>query len=122
VQDSIRMGGFTFTPGLRFDNYNGLTSSNAFQPRMAAAYTALPLHSVFHIAYSRVFLTPYNENLIVRVRMVRARPLLPWVRAILQCCERLIVISSMLDLRRRSRIYSRSAESISGSSPMGIRL
>jgi len=65
VQDSIRMGGFTFTPGLRFDNYNGLTSSNAFQPRMAAAYTALPLHSVFHIAYSRVFLTPYNENLIV---------------------------------------------------------
>ncbi len=40
-------------------------SSSAFQPRVGAAYTASPLHTVFHLAYSRVFLTPYNENLIV---------------------------------------------------------
>lgn len=64
-QDSIRLGNFTLNPGLRFDNYNGLTASNAFQPRIAGAYTASPLRTVFHLAYSRVFLTPYNENLIV---------------------------------------------------------
>jgi hypothetical protein len=64
-QDSVRLKDFTFNLGLRFDNYNGLTSSHALQPRVGAAYTASRLHSVFHVAYSRVFLTPYNENLIV---------------------------------------------------------
>jgi hypothetical protein len=63
--DSIRLRDLTFNLGLRFDNYNGLTSSSAFQPRIGAAYTASLLHTVFHLAYSRVFLTPYNENLIV---------------------------------------------------------
>ncbi len=64
-QDSIRLRDFTFNLGLRFDNYNGLTSSSGLQPRVGAAYTASPLHTIFHLAYSRVFLTPYNENLIV---------------------------------------------------------
>jgi hypothetical protein len=63
--DSIRLQDFTFNLGLRFDNYSGLTSSSGWQPRVGAAYTASPLHTVFHVAYSRVFLTPYNENLIV---------------------------------------------------------
>jgi hypothetical protein len=65
ANDSIRLRNFTFNPGLRFDNYNGLTSSSAWQPRIGGAYTASRLHTVFHLAYSRVFLTPYNENLIV---------------------------------------------------------
>jgi hypothetical protein len=65
AQDSIRLRNFTLNPGLRFDNYNGLTNSNAFQPRVGGAYTAPALHTVIHLAYSRVFLTPYNENLIV---------------------------------------------------------
>lgn len=65
AQDSIRLGNFTLNPGLRFDNYNGLTDSNAFQPRVGGAYAVQSLHTAFHLAYSRVFLTPYNENLIV---------------------------------------------------------
>jgi hypothetical protein len=65
AQDSIRLGNFTLNPGLRFDNYDGLTNSNAFQPRVGGAYTVQPLHTALHLAYSRVFLTPYNENLIV---------------------------------------------------------
>jgi len=64
-QDSIRLRDFTLNLGLRFDNYNGLTASNALQPRVGGAYTSSVLHTVFHVAYSRVFLTPYNENLIV---------------------------------------------------------
>ena len=63
--DSVRLRDFTFNLGLRFDNYNGLTNSWAWQPRVGGAYSAAPLHTVFHLAYSRVFLTPYNENLIV---------------------------------------------------------
>jgi hypothetical protein len=64
-QDSIRLRNLTFNLGLRFDNYNGLTRSSGFQPRIGAAYAASPFHTVFHLAYSRVLLTPYNENLIV---------------------------------------------------------
>ena len=64
-QDSIRLRDLTFNLGLRFDKYNGLTSSSGFQPRVGGAYSASRLHTVFHLAYSRVFLTPYNENLIV---------------------------------------------------------
>ena len=63
--DSVRLRDFTFNLGLRFDNYNGLANSWAWQPRVGGAYSAIPLHTVFHLAYSRVFLTPYNENLIV---------------------------------------------------------
>lgn len=64
-QDSIRLGDLTFNLGLRFDNYNGLSGSSAWQPRVGVAYTASPLQTVFHLADSRIFLTPYNENLIV---------------------------------------------------------
>jgi hypothetical protein len=64
-QDSTHLGNFTVNLGLRFDNYNGLTSSYAGQPRLGIGYIASRLHTVFHAAYSRVFLTPYNEGLIV---------------------------------------------------------
>lgn len=63
--DSLRLSDFTFNLGLRFDNYNGLISSSAWQPRVGLAYSSAWLHSAFHVGYSRVFLTPYNENLIV---------------------------------------------------------
>jgi hypothetical protein len=65
ANDSLHLQNFTFNLGLRFDNYNGLTSSSAWQPRVGGAYSANAIHTVFHLAYSRVFLTPYNENLIV---------------------------------------------------------
>jgi hypothetical protein len=65
ASDSIRLHDFTFNLGLRFDNYNGLIGSSAWQPRVGGAYSSSPLRTVFHVAYSRVFLTPYNENLIV---------------------------------------------------------
>lgn len=64
-QDSIRLGSFTANLGLRVDNYNGLTSSHAAEPRVGGAYRSPWLHTTFRMAYSRVFLTPYNENLIV---------------------------------------------------------
>ena len=64
-QDSVKLGDFTANLGLRFDIYNGITRSTGLQPRVGLAYTSAPLHTVFRGAYSRIFITPYNENLIV---------------------------------------------------------
>lgn len=64
-QDNVRLGKFALNLGLRVDNYNGLTSSYAAQPRLGVAYMLAGLHTAFHAAYSRVFLTPYNEGLIL---------------------------------------------------------
>ncbi|AFL87166.1 hypothetical protein Terro_0839 [Terriglobus roseus DSM 18391] len=64
-QDSIQLGNFTANLGLRFDKYNGLARSTGLQPRVGVAYNATPLRTVLRMGYSRVFITPYNENLIV---------------------------------------------------------
>ena len=64
-QDFIRFGDFTADLGLRYDKYNGLARNHGIQPRVGLVYGASPLHTNFHLNYSRVFTTPYNENLIV---------------------------------------------------------
>jgi Carboxypeptidase regulatory-like domain len=64
-QDFIRFGNFTADLGFRFDKYNGLARNHGAQPRAGLIYSAVPLRTSFHLNYSRVFLTPYNENLIV---------------------------------------------------------
>ncbi len=64
-QDFIKFGNVTADLGLRYDKYNGLARNHGLQPRVGIIYTAAPLKSSVHLNYSRVFLTPYNENLIV---------------------------------------------------------
>ena len=64
-RDFITAGNFTAQLGLRFDKYNGLASSHGVQPRAGLVYSASPIKTNFHFNYSRVFITPYNENLIV---------------------------------------------------------
>jgi hypothetical protein len=65
AQDDIRAGNFTVSAGLRFDLYRGLTRSHGLQPRIGVAWRSPRLHTGFHVNYSRIFITPYNENLIV---------------------------------------------------------
>ena len=65
VQDFIRFGNVTLDLGLRFDQYNGLVTNHGLQPRVGLIYAPQPLKTSFHVSYSRVFITPYNENLIV---------------------------------------------------------
>jgi Carboxypeptidase regulatory-like domain len=65
AQDLIHLGNFTFNAGLRFDQYNGLTSANGLQPRLGIAYSYKKTKTVFRTAYSRTFETPFNENLIL---------------------------------------------------------
>jgi hypothetical protein len=63
--DFIKFGNIVVNAGLRFDNYNGLVKNHGTQPRVGIVYSAPSLHTSFRLNYSRVFLTPYNENLIV---------------------------------------------------------
>jgi hypothetical protein len=65
VQDSIRLGQFNLNLGLRYDNYDGLSKGFGVQPRGGVTYQLRATGTVFHLSYAKVFLTPYNENLIL---------------------------------------------------------
>jgi Carboxypeptidase regulatory-like domain len=65
AQDSIKFGQFTLNLGLRYDNYAGLSSASGVQPRIGIAYQVRATGTVLHFSYARVFLTPYNENLVL---------------------------------------------------------
>lgn len=65
LQDSIKFGALTLNPGLRYDNYNGLSNGIGIQPRSGLAYEVHSTGTVLHASYARVFLTPYNENLVL---------------------------------------------------------
>jgi hypothetical protein len=65
VQDGIKLGQLNLNLGLRYDNYDGLSRGNGEQPRVGIAYQLRSTATLFHISYARVFLTPYNENLIL---------------------------------------------------------
>ena len=65
AQDTITLGHFTLTPGLRIDRYDGLSQATAAEPRLGASYLLKPTGTVLRAAYSRTLETPYNENLIL---------------------------------------------------------
>lgn len=65
IQDQIKLGQWNIMLGLRGDNYNGLTQGSAVQPRAGISYTVRPTGTVLRASYGRVFLTPYNENLVL---------------------------------------------------------
>jgi len=64
AQDTITWGKFTFSAGLRFDRYDGLSQATAWQPRAGAAYQARR-GTALRISYSRSLETPLNENLVL---------------------------------------------------------
>jgi hypothetical protein len=65
LQDNIRLGQFHLDLGMRYDNYDGLSKAFGVQPRIGATYQQRSTGTVFHLSYARVFLTPYNENLVL---------------------------------------------------------
>lgn len=66
AQDSIGFkNGLTLSLGVRFDNYNGLSKGNSWQPRIGVSYQIKPTNTVLRASYTRNFETPYNENLIL---------------------------------------------------------
>jgi hypothetical protein len=65
VQDNISWKNWAILVGGRFDNYNGISRRSMAQPRLGAAYTIRNTNTVLRLGYGKLFLTPYNENLIV---------------------------------------------------------
>jgi hypothetical protein len=65
AQDNITWGNATFSLGLRFDNYNGITHDKLFQPRLGVSYLVKRTSTILRGSYTRNFETPYNENLIL---------------------------------------------------------
>ncbi len=65
VEDSITLGNFLITVGLRGDTYYGLVQDSAASPRAGLAYTVKKTNTVLRGAYSRTFETPFNENLLL---------------------------------------------------------
>jgi Carboxypeptidase regulatory-like domain len=65
AQDSIKLGQFNLNLGLRYDNYDGLSNGFGVQPRGGVTYQVRSTGTVLHLSYARVFLTPYNENLVL---------------------------------------------------------
>lgn len=65
AQDSLSLGQFNLTGGVRVDYYNGLLVDSALEPRGGIAYHVKPTGTVLRVGYSHTFETPYNENLIL---------------------------------------------------------
>lgn len=65
LEDNIAWRSWNFLIGGRADNYNGLSSRSMLQPRIGITYTNRPTSTVLKLGYSKLFPTPYNENLIL---------------------------------------------------------
>jgi hypothetical protein len=65
LQDNISFHNFNILAGIRGDNYNGISYGHQIEPRVGVSYQINSSGTVLRLAYSRLYLTPYNENLIV---------------------------------------------------------
>jgi hypothetical protein len=64
AEDTITTNSLTMSLGLRLDNYDGLATATALDPRVGVTYKAAG-DTVFRASYGRFLETPYNENLIL---------------------------------------------------------
>ena len=65
AQDTIRLGRWNVSLGLRFDNYRFLARGTQAQPRIGIAYHLRETGTVFRASYNRTYQTPPNENLLL---------------------------------------------------------
>jgi hypothetical protein len=65
VQDSMKFASATVMVGVRADNYSGLASAHALEPRVGVTYQLPGIGTVLRGNYGRFFETPYNENLVL---------------------------------------------------------
>ncbi len=65
AQDSLTIKKLTLDLGLRFDNYDGISTDNLLEPRFGISYLLKNTGTVLRGSYSRTMETPYNENLVL---------------------------------------------------------
>ncbi len=59
------MGHWSAMAGARVDVYDGLSDAIGIQPRLGITYRVDRTSTVWRAGYGRIFLTPYNENLVL---------------------------------------------------------
>jgi hypothetical protein len=64
-QDQITLKNLSLTVGLRFDNYDGISTDNLVEPRVGFSYLFKKTGTVIRGSYDRTMETPYNENLVL---------------------------------------------------------
>ena len=64
-QDTISLGKFVASVGLRADHYDGIVAKSALEPRFGLSYAVGKTGTVLRIAAARTMETPFNENLLV---------------------------------------------------------
>jgi hypothetical protein len=65
VQDALQLGHWSAMAGARVDFYDGLSHAVGVQPRLGITYRVDRTNTVWRAGYGRIFLTPYNENLVL---------------------------------------------------------
>jgi Carboxypeptidase regulatory-like domain len=65
AQDAISFGRLLVNVGVRGDNYDGLSTGMALEPRVGLSYQTKKTGTVLKFSYGREFETPYNENLVL---------------------------------------------------------
>jgi outer membrane receptor protein involved in Fe transport len=66
LQDSWKVSNnWDLTTGLRLDIYDGLSRATGVQPRLGLVDRIDRSQTVLRASYGRIFLTPYNENLVL---------------------------------------------------------
>jgi hypothetical protein len=65
VQDSIKMGRWVVSLGLRYDYYRFLVQEDQWQPRVGVAFNIRETGTVLRASYNRTYQTPPNENLLL---------------------------------------------------------
>jgi hypothetical protein len=65
LQDSWKISQWDLTAGIRLDVYDGLSRAAGLQPRLAVTRRIGRRDTFVRASYGRIFLTPYNENLVL---------------------------------------------------------
>jgi hypothetical protein len=65
AEDTVRLGLWTFAPGLRWDDYDLIVHESAWSPRLALSRYFPRAALIAHFSYDRVFQTPAFENLLL---------------------------------------------------------
>jgi hypothetical protein len=65
VEDTIHLGSWAASLGVRWDHYRLLVSDSAVSPRLGIARSINSLGMVLHASYDRIYQTPAMENLLL---------------------------------------------------------
>ena len=65
IQDSIKLGDFHVSLGMRYDVYRFQVDQTLWQPRLGVSYHLKQTGTVFRASYNRLLQTPQNENLLL---------------------------------------------------------